>query len=569
MKINGDSLTYLSMATKYNFGKILSGEEKKILRKRKIAISSLADLSINKLMDVLGVSKERAHEIFGFDNGLGLALNAEGIAQFGVGVAATIYGNSAFNSASAAINLSGLVAKPLESIDKMLGNAPVFGTEPYIKLSSGVESFAQLYKESNTPGIYPSDLVKNAMLGIGSIITSETAMGTGDFPSLSGQFEMITGKFPKNWHEAVIGDSVLNTIRISNSLNTPLALSKSLSSLTAAYNAIPMSGDSIASSAFDIIGNKAISPIKFPSFGVVETPLNSIVNQSNYKRLGLADVGSSILNGYQSAAIVDARITSSISHAVSLSNQAEQTLSGFNWRDFGGQLNITAGLISSAKNVFFDYADGYSALLKSIDKKPNWVYDAPGIVEIPSLSFYSQSRVIEVASIGETTQLITDRDKEIEYIVVDAIDQLLPKLDGDLLKMWKGAAAALDGDNPDFIRHFITSLRELYTHVLNMLSPEAEFKAWNRNPDYLSNGRPTREGRLQYIIRNLGGSKTEFRKFMAFDVKSTLELIGIFQGGIHGINSSLTKAQLIAIKIKAGTILQAMLEIEFSINRAN
>jgi len=59
------------MTTKHNFRKILCGEEKKILRKKKIAISSLADRSVNDLAKILGVSKEKAREIFDFDNGFG------------------------------------------------------------------------------------------------------------------------------------------------------------------------------------------------------------------------------------------------------------------------------------------------------------------------------------------------------------------------------------------------------------------------------------------------------------------------------------------------------------------
>ena len=252
-----------------------------------------------------------------------------------------------------------MVTKPLEGIIKILANVPDLGTEPYIKLRSGMESFAQFYKESNIPGIYSSDVVKNAMLGIGPT-TPKAAMTIGDFLGLSGQFETITGGLPKNWHEATTGDSVLNTIGTSNSLNTTLALGKSLSSLTAAIAKSPV---------FDIIGNKAISPIKIPSLVMAETLLNSIVNQSHYKRLELATVGSSILSGYQSVAILGSGITDSVSLGVSKFKQSgSANLIGFNWRDFGEQLNTTAGLISSAKNMFLEYTDGYSALLKFTDK---------------------------------------------------------------------------------------------------------------------------------------------------------------------------------------------------------
>ena len=253
-----------------------------------------------------------------------------------------------------------------------------------------------------------------------------------------------------------------------------------------------------------------------------------------------------------------------------ISHQAEQNLGEFKWSDFGQQLNSAILPISHAKDSFLKYTTQYSEVLKSIDAKPNWVYEAPNIAQLPSLSFYSQSRIVESASVEDLDGLqIESTDKEINEQNDDILYRLLPMLDPGLVKMWEGAVEALHGSNPDFIRHFLTSLRELYTHVMHLLSPDKNFVVWDTDKRYFANDRPTREGRLHYINRNLHGSKKEFTKFLGLDVTSTIELINLFQGGTHGINSKLTKPQLMAIKIKAGGILRAMLEIEFSINRVN
>ena len=47
------------------------------------------------------------------------------------------------------------------------------------------------------------------------------------------------------------------------------------------------------------------------------------------------------------------------------------------------------------------------------------------------------------------------------------------------------------------------SLRELITHVLHDLSPDADLIAWSKDPLHLDKGKPTRTGRYLYICRSV------------------------------------------------------------------
>ncbi|MDB5008985.1 MAG: hypothetical protein JWP45_3378 [Mucilaginibacter sp.] len=133
--------------------------------------------------------------------------------------------------------------------------------------------------------------------------------------------------------------------------------------------------------------------------------------------------------------------------------------------------------------------------------------------------------------------------------------------------MWHGAIHALKSDNPDKIRHFITSLRELFTHVLHILAPDDAFARWDTATAHYDNGKPTREGRLLFICRNMDGSNATFAKFMKNDVDSAISLIKMFQSGTHKIKSDYSSKELELIMLRAELSLRTFLKVEFDINR--
>eukprot|EP00388_Colpodella_angusta_P007582 GDKJ01021331.1.p1 GENE.GDKJ01021331.1~~GDKJ01021331.1.p1 ORF type:complete len:569 (-),score=24.02 GDKJ01021331.1:129-1835(-) len=296
----------------------------------------------------------------------------------------------------------------------------------------------------------------------------------------------------------------------------------------------------------------------------------SLLETPAYQSLGISALSNNLSTHFKSSEIFGPKIGIAMTNVAMLGNLAENSLSAIKWADLGKIDGISEIAISVVKNDFKQFASNYSSLLHSIDKKPNWVFEAPKLVEISPNAFYTQSRMLELISIDDVDSFITnDVDLELDEHNSASLNHLLHQLNPDLVKIWDGAIYALQGNNPDFIRHFTLSIRELYTHITHALSPEKDFIKWDEKGEHLHLGRPTRQGRLYYINRNLHGSKKEFTKFLNIEVKNTLELMEILNGGTHGINSSLTKPRLKTIKIKAEQLFVSLLQIEFSINRIN
>jgi hypothetical protein len=149
--------------------------------------------------------------------------------------------------------------------------------------------------------------------------------------------------------------------------------------------------------------------------------------------------------------------------------------------------------------------------------------------------------------------------------LLSSIDKYLPKVHGKLLDNWNGAIQAYDSNNSDRKRHFMCSIRELFTHLLQILAPEDDIIKWICDPSYFHEGKPTRKARIEYICRNIKGKR--FVEFKKNEIKAVLTFINILQEGTHSLESEFTAADLVVIKSKAEASLKFLLEIEFEINR--
>lgn len=135
----------------------------------------------------------------------------------------------------------------------------------------------------------------------------------------------------------------------------------------------------------------------------------------------------------------------------------------------------------------------------------------------------------------------------------------LSRLDGAFVNMLVGASNTLHSENPEKVRHFSISSRELLTHVMHTLSPDDDVRRWSNSESDFHNGRPTRRARLKYICRSV--NERSFERFLDADIKATLEFFELLQSGTHGTQSHYTDSQLrIMLSRMIGT-LNFMLDV--------
>ena len=140
---------------------------------------------------------------------------------------------------------------------------------------------------------------------------------------------------------------------------------------------------------------------------------------------------------------------------------------------------------------------------------------------------------------------------------IETLEYRLANIDPDLPNMLWGARAALETPNPDRARQVMVSLRELVTHILHLLAPDASIQNWNNDPNCYHNGRPTRKTRLLYINRKI--SSASLSKSVDAHVAWTLELIDVLNAETHVISSRLTDQELQALVVATESLLYSLM----------
>ena len=144
----------------------------------------------------------------------------------------------------------------------------------------------------------------------------------------------------------------------------------------------------------------------------------------------------------------------------------------------------------------------------------------------------------------------------VELVPTDDLSAWLAGYDPDFLNMVNGARQAVFSDNPDKIRHFASSHRELDTHILELFAPEDEVKQWTNDKNDFSNGKPTRKARLKYIARNFPD-----QSFVDFFVSDGLSQNKILNADEHKKGHSYSNELLLAMHKRFSVWLEFLRQI--------
>jgi hypothetical protein len=249
-----------------------------------------------------------------------------------------------------------------------------------------------------------------------------------------------------------------------------------------------------------------------------------------------------------------------------LSTLSERSLSRLSWEHIGDVIELKATDQSIIRHNLKRLANSYSKLFESFKTEPSYLFSlSPTLLKYTSVEFFNELNIIKSITTDadfdihfeheeETNQFKEDIKKETE----NTIEQLLRELNPDLITPLNGARyVLLDSKNPDRVRHFIVSLRELFTHVLHQLAPNNKIKDWTTSSNHYHNGNPTRRARLLYICRELNNKPC--LNFLNIDIESVLDLLDLFQSGTHKVKTELSDHQLKSMLTRMEGVLTSLL----------
>ena len=162
----------------------------------------------------------------------------------------------------------------------------------------------------------------------------------------------------------------------------------------------------------------------------------------------------------------------------------------------------------------------------------------------------------------DSSEIYSAAEVEIEVGNPNCI-ALLRAVDPNLVRPYEGAYDALQRTSPDRERQFLSSLRELYNHLMREIAPNQEVLEWIKSDNedektLLHEGKPTRKARVRYVLRNLNDGPLTY--FTATDTRAFVDFLDVFQR-VHALRPTLSDRELRALWLRANSWLTYILEL--------
>lgn len=330
------------------------------------------------------------------------------------------------------------------------------------------------------------------------------------------------------------------------------------------------------------IQNKLISiskTIPFPAFELASTAnlsIEHLIATDTVRINGILTQAASQSSIWEEQRQVLYKITESLgqydaiwhSHLLDISRfslLSQASLSQISWEQIGNALDIQDVTRNRLQSVFLDFSQSYSGLFASLEAQPSIIASLPPVIsKLPAVEFFNSVNVVETITVNteENAELEDEKQQTTEEAkreTEDRLESLLAELNKELIIPLQGARQSIDSTNPDHIRHFATSLRELFTHVLHILAPDEKIKEWSNAQEHYDKGKPTRRARLLYICRDIDHGP--FSTFIEKDIDADLAFLQLFQQGTHEVAPQYTDLQLRAMLVWMESMLRSLLEI--------
>lgn len=244
----------------------------------------------------------------------------------------------------------------------------------------------------------------------------------------------------------------------------------------------------------------------------------------------------------------------------------ERLMAGIDFEAIRGRFQIEMPVIAGLESSIAHVAASYGSLAESLR-------EISDITRLPAFVLPGATREIYTTSFAlETLRPWDERDKdevetEIQLVAEAELETsgciaLLQQVDPGLARPYIGARDALYGNNADRARHILSSLRELWNHLLRRLAPDDLVAAWipavSNQKDLLHDGKPTRRARVLYVCRELNNDP--LTDFLMHDTRALVKMIELFNR-VHELETALTDEQLRAILLRTDSWLMYILKI--------
>lgn len=174
----------------------------------------------------------------------------------------------------------------------------------------------------------------------------------------------------------------------------------------------------------------------------------------------------------------------------------------------------------------------------------------------------SEKEASNSAAVAEA--LIGDETKALENAPDTGILEYLAGFSQDLCDRWRGALFSLNPANPDAGRHFCTSVREIFTEILDEWANNDDVIEADPNCELTPNKTgPSRRAKVRYLLKRKGADSPEMLGFVEKDIDDILQLFHVFNEATHGAagKHGFAKLQSIRQRVEGGIMFLAAIAL--------
>lgn len=203
------------------------------------------------------------------------------------------------------------------------------------------------------------------------------------------------------------------------------------------------------------------------------------------------------------------------------------------------------------RNSAYDVYDSFERVERSAEY-------SPGVSDLLQLTEKEASNSANVAEALTSEAPLTPEQMDDSGIL-----EYLSGFSEDLCDRWKGALYALNPMNTDAARHFCTSVREIFTEILDKWADSADVIAADSNYDKTPSGTPSRRAKIRYLLKRKGADSPEMLGFVEKDIDDILQLFHLFNEATHGAagKHGFAKLQSIRQRVEGGIMFLAAIAL--------
>jgi len=280
----------------------------------------------------------------------------------------------------------------------------------------------------------------------------------------------------------------------------------------------------------------------------------------------LAKVHASWLRGMQPIQDQISQLQASAKFALSASAQmatvAERFHAGLDFAKLSQSLAFQDDVVAQLQKRFGEMTRGYDILARSVEPIER-------LTALPQFVIPSASREVLIAGRAVLDLSVPEAEapdeneagvlSEIRDEVSGVID-LLSRVNPALAVAYRGAREALTSANSDRKRHVLSSLREMWGHLLRELAPDEKVIPWtsDKSKELLHEGKPTRKARVLYVCRDINHGPLS--EFVNADTGALVKLVELFNR-VHELEPGISDAQLNALLLRTDSWLTFIIQI--------